>query len=32
VVLTPKVIAGDQDIESVSKDFQRRLRGLEFKL
>jgi general secretion pathway protein D len=32
VVLTPKVIASDQDIESVSKDFQRRLRGLEFKL
>lgn len=32
VVLTPKVVASDQDIESVSKDFQRRLRGLEFKL
>jgi general secretion pathway protein D len=32
VVLTPKVITSDQDIEAVSKDFQRRLRGLEFKL
>lgn len=32
VVLTPKVISNDQDIEAVSKDFQRRLRGLEFKL
>ena len=32
VVLTPKVIGSDQDIESVSQDFQRRLRGLEFKL
>ncbi|MGE5153037.1 MAG: type II secretion system protein GspD, partial [Bdellovibrio bacteriovorus] len=32
VVLTPKVLANDQDIETVSKDFQRKLRGLEFKL
>jgi len=32
VVLTPKVIGSDQDIENVSQDFQRRLRGLEFKL
>ena len=32
VVLTPKVVANDQDIETVSKDFQRRLRGLEFRL
>jgi general secretion pathway protein D len=32
VVLTPKVIGNDQDIEAVSKDFQRKLRGLEFKL
>ena len=32
VVLTPKVITSDQDIQAVSKDFQRRLRGLEFKL
>jgi general secretion pathway protein D len=31
VVLTPKVMASDQDIDSVSKDFQRRLRGLEFR-
>jgi hypothetical protein len=32
VVLTPKVITNDQDIETVSKDFQRKLRGLEFRL
>ena len=32
VVLTPKIIANDQDIESVSKDFQRKLRGLQFRL
>jgi general secretion pathway protein D len=32
VVLTPKVLASDQDMETVSKDFQRKLRGLEFKL
>jgi general secretion pathway protein D len=32
VVLTPKVIASDQDIEAVSKDFARKLRGLQFRL
>lgn len=32
VVLTPKIIASDQDIESVSKDFARKLRGLQFRL
>jgi general secretion pathway protein D len=31
VVLTPKVIANDQDIESVTEDFRGKLRGLEFK-
>jgi general secretion pathway protein D len=31
VVLTPKVIASDQDIESVTEDFRSKLRGLEFK-
>jgi general secretion pathway protein D len=29
VVLTPKVIANEQDIEAVNKDFKRRLKGLE---
>jgi len=31
VILTPKVIASDQDIEAVGNDFRSRLRGLEFK-
>ncbi len=31
VILTPKVIAGDQDIEAVGNDFRSRLRGLQFK-
>ena len=31
VILTPKVIAGDQDIEAVGNDFRNRLRGLQFK-
>ena len=31
VVLTPKVIASDQDIESVTRDFRDKLRGLDFK-
>ena len=29
VVLTPKVIASDQDIESVSEDFRRKVHGLK---
>ncbi len=31
VILTPKVIASDQDVESVTEDFRSKLRGLEFK-
>ncbi len=31
VVLTPKVIASDQDIEAVTEDFRGKVRGLEFK-
>ncbi len=31
VILIPKVIASDQDVESVSQDFRNRLRGLELK-
>lgn len=31
VILTPKVISSDQDIESVTKDFRGKLRGLDFK-
>ncbi len=31
VVLTPKVISSDQDIESVTEDFRSKVRGLNFK-
>jgi len=31
VILIPKVIASDQDIESVNNDFRDRMRGLQFK-
>ena len=31
VVLTPKVIASDQDIESVARDFRGKVSGLEMK-
>ena len=31
VILMPKVIANDQDVEAVADDFRGRLRGLEFK-
>jgi general secretion pathway protein D len=31
VILIPKVIASDQDVESVSQDFRNRLRGMELK-
>lgn len=31
VVLTPRVIGSDADVESVTDDFRRRLKGLEFK-
>ena len=31
VVLTPKVIAGDQDVEMVTNDFRSRMKGLEHK-
>lgn len=31
VILTPKVISSDQDIESVSEDFRNKMRGLNFK-
>ena len=31
VVLTPKVISSDQDIESVTEDFRNKVRGLNFK-
>jgi general secretion pathway protein D len=32
VILTPKVIASDRDVEAVTEDFRRKVRGLEFKL
>lgn len=32
VVLTPKVIASDQDIESVTEDFRKKVQGLKFSL
>ena len=31
VVLTPRVIASDQDVEAVTMDFRRKLKGLEYK-
>jgi general secretion pathway protein D len=31
VILMPKVISSDQDVEAVNADFRGRLRGLEFK-
>jgi len=31
VILTPRVIASDQDVESVTSDFRNRMKGLEFK-
>ena len=31
VILIPKVVASDQDVESVSQDFRNRLRGVEMK-
>ena len=31
VILTPKVIASDQDVDAVTEDFRGKLRGLEFK-
>jgi general secretion pathway protein D len=32
VILTPKVIANDRDVEAVTEDFRGKVRGLEFKL
>lgn len=32
VILTPKVIASDQDVEAVTEDFRGKVRGLELKL
>lgn len=31
IVLTPKIIASDQDVESVTDDFRKKVKGLEFK-
>jgi general secretion pathway protein D len=31
VVLTPRVIASDQDVEAVTRDFRAKLKGLEYK-
>ena len=31
VVLTPQVIASDQDVEAVTQDFRRKLKGLEYR-
>ena len=31
IILTPKIIASDQDVESVTDDFRKKVKGLEFK-
>jgi general secretion pathway protein D len=31
VVLTPRVIASDQDVQEVTKDFRHKLKGLEYR-